>query len=74
MSDTPITVLHDEKYGITFHKTAPLRRAGYTSVEQLETLVRAHRDNPEGSTLSSLSGMGPARVEAVCRAIDIWDS
>lgn len=74
MSATPITALHAAPYGLTFHKTAPLRRAGHTTAEQVADLVAAHRNNPDASPLAGITGMGPARITAVCDAIDRWSA
>ncbi|GAA2772917.1 hypothetical protein [Saccharopolyspora taberi] len=68
---TPIAELH--KLGLTFHKTTPLRRAGHTTVEDVAELVAEHRATPDGSRLSTVSGMGTARITAVCDAIDRWN-
>lgn len=72
MTDTPIAELH--RFGINFHKTAPLKRAGFTTVEQVVELVAEHRANPLGSRLSGVTGMGRARVEAVLAAVDRWSA
>ncbi|MCA1195115.1 hypothetical protein [Saccharopolyspora sp. 6V] len=72
MTDTPVTVLHREPHGLTFHQTAPLRRAGYVTIEQIADLVEAHYENPDESALAEITGMGTARVAAVCDAIDRW--
>ncbi|MBK1785119.1 hypothetical protein [Prauserella cavernicola] len=67
---TDVQALHE--YGLTFHQTAPLRRAGITTTEQLAELVDEHRATPTGSQLSDVSGMGAQRIAAVCAAAEAW--
>lgn len=67
---TPISELH--LHGVTFHTTTPLVRAGYTSAEQIAELVDEHLTQPEGSRLSTITGMGTRRVAATCDAVGRW--
>lgn len=70
MPETPLAHLHG--FGATFHQTTPLKRSGHTTVEQVADLVAAHRNTPDASPLANVSGMGPARIMAVCEAVDRW--
>lgn len=72
MPETPIAKLHD--FGATFHQTTPLKRAGHTTAEAVADLVAEHQSNPENSPLADVSGMGQARIDAVCSAVERWRS
>jgi hypothetical protein len=67
---TPVAVLHE--HGLTHHQTGPLTKADVTTVEAVVVLVDEHRENPDGSALSELPGMGQRRVGLVCAAVDRW--
>ncbi len=68
--DTVLSALH--QHGLNHHQTAPLRRYGITTVEQLARLVDAHRVPPGSSELAGIPGMGARRIDAACEAVDHW--
>lgn len=71
ITGTPIQELSGDG-GLTHHQTTPLRQHGIKTVERLAELVDAHRENPDGSELSTVAGFSRARIEKACAAIDRW--